>query len=193
VTLTVTDNDGLTDAVTKPVTVALPPGPAILVTPTVLEFVAQQGSDPIPNRQTFTVTNIGSSTLSWRAREDSTWLSLQSSSGTLEPGQSDEVRATVVGVGSLDVGAFTAEITVSDPNAVNSPQTVLVRVTVLARPLLQDVGLDAPSLGMVMETGFLDGVTEGSEVEPNIDLEAAGQKGSRPAARKSVPFSQSGF
>jgi hypothetical protein len=66
-------------------------------------------------------------------------------------------------------------------------------VTVLARPLLQDVGLDAPSLGMVMETGFLDGVTEGSEVEPNIDLEAAGQKGSRPAARKSVPFSQSGF
>ncbi len=135
-TITVADPDASNSpqVVTVTLTVVAAPivGPAILVTPDQLDFEAEQGSEPIPNDQLFTITNIGTEPLSWRASENVNWLTINSPRGVLDPGESESVRVIVVGAGSLPAGELTTDIVVSDPAAVNSPQTVRVRVTVTA-------------------------------------------------------------
>jgi PKD repeat protein len=129
VTLTVTDDEGATDAVTETVVVEANPG--LVVSPSTLMFVAQKGADPIPNRKIFTVTNVSDARIRWRASEDSTWLSVQSPTGALDPGESEQVSVTVVGLGSLPAGTLRAYVTVVDRDREGVRVTVTVLVSVL--------------------------------------------------------------
>jgi PKD repeat protein len=137
VTLTVTDDGTPLPAQTSApsvTTATIGPNPGLVVSPATLTFVAQHGADPIPNRQSFTVTNVSDAPIRWRAEEDSTWLSIQSPTGVLDPGETETVSVTVVGVGSLPPGTLEAVITVADRDGAGVQATVTVIVTVLAQP-----------------------------------------------------------
>ena len=111
-----------------------PQGVAFELSPDTLYFVAEHGSDPIPNAQTFRIESIGTETVNWRADESVTWMTINGPSGRLDPGEFDDVRVIVNGIGSLDPGVLIATITVHDPDAQVTPQEVVVHVEVLPRP-----------------------------------------------------------
>jgi parallel beta-helix repeat protein len=112
-------------------TVAVSTKPTIELSPTSLAFNAVQGgTNPLP--QTVTVTNTGSvlSTLNWGATDNASWLSESPTSGSLAGAESEPmtVSADITG---LAAGTYNATITVSDPNATNSPRTVGVELIIL--------------------------------------------------------------
>jgi PKD repeat protein len=137
VTLTVTDDGGRASAPSV-TSATIGANPGLVVSPETLTFEAQQGAEPIPNRKSFTVTNVSDAPIRWRAGEDSTWLSVQSPTGVLDPGGSATVSVTVVGVGSLPPGTLEALITVADRDREGVQATVTVVVEVLAQPALSE-------------------------------------------------------
>jgi hypothetical protein len=76
--------------------------------------------------QTFLINNSGTGTLNWTITHDAGWLSVNPASGT----DSGVVTVSINPTG-LTVGTYTGTITISDPNAVNSPQTVTMDLTVM--------------------------------------------------------------
>ncbi|MFH1379065.1 MAG: T9SS type A sorting domain-containing protein [bacterium] len=106
------------------------PRPSITVNPTEMDFSAVF-NQANPSAQLFTITNTGDSgtTLNWTAGDDALWLSLSPASGSLETGAQGQVSASV-DITGLSVGIHTAVIAVSDPNAVNNPQTISVTLTI---------------------------------------------------------------
>ena len=103
-------------------------GPFIGLAPAQLSFSADQATNPSP--QTLTVTNEGGGTLRWSASEDAAWLAVSPASGSLGPGASQSLTATVTSE-KLDPGRFETNVVVSDPNAPNSPRTLPVSLTVM--------------------------------------------------------------
>lgn len=76
----------------------------------------------------FTVTNTGGGTLAYIITDDAGWLSVSPAAGD-STGEPDTINVNYILAG-LPVGVHHATITVSDPNASNSPQTVAVSITV---------------------------------------------------------------
>lgn len=79
------------------------------------------------NPQTFYISNTGESALEWSAAADREWLHCSPANGI----DSGEVTVSVVNVRGLAAGTYTGEITVSDPDADNSPQKIAVTLNVL--------------------------------------------------------------
>ena len=75
--------------------------------------------------QSVLVSNAGTGTLSWTASSDKSWLSGSPGSGT-----GTGVLQVSVNPAGLAVGTQSGTITVSDPYAANSPQTVNIALTV---------------------------------------------------------------
>jgi hypothetical protein len=75
--------------------------------------------------QTLLINNIGGGTLNWKVSKDAQWLSCTPETG-IGPGAVDVTVDTT----GLAPGTYNATITVEDPNAVNSPQTVPVNLTI---------------------------------------------------------------
>jgi len=73
------------------------------------------------------INNSGDGTLNWSVSDDVSWLNCFPSSGT----NAGSVTVSVEVTGLL-AGTYTGTITVSDPNASNSPQTVSVTLKVYA-------------------------------------------------------------
>jgi Leucine-rich repeat (LRR) protein len=67
------------------------------------------------------IDNIGGDTLTWAANVDASWLKVTPTSGS-GPG----IATVSINAAALDPGDYTGTITVSDPNATNSPQAVSV-------------------------------------------------------------------
>ncbi len=82
---------------------------------------------------TFTITNTGSASMSYTVSDDGAWVTLSSASGTLASGASETITVTY-STSALSVGTHGATITISDPNAPNSPWEISVSVTILALP-----------------------------------------------------------
>jgi hypothetical protein len=82
--------------------------------------------------QTFTVSNSGAGTLAYQVTEATSWLSVSPGTGT-STGEADTITVTYATSG-LAAGTYTGTITVADnsssPAATNSPQTVVVTLTV---------------------------------------------------------------
>jgi flagellar hook assembly protein FlgD len=76
--------------------------------------------------QTFLINNSGTGTLNWTITHDAGWLSVNPTSGT----DSGVVTVSLNPAG-LTVGTYSGTIIISDPNAVNSPQTVGVNLTAM--------------------------------------------------------------
>ncbi|MHC4213628.1 MAG: BACON domain-containing protein [Planctomycetota bacterium] len=123
--------------------------PGIEVFPSVLEFTAGLGG-PNPDPQILSVRNSALGTLEWEITEDCDWLSVNPGSGE-STGETDSVTVSVDVMG-LSAGFYNCTLTVSDPNALNDPQTVLISLTVegpeievLPSQLSFSAGLDGPN------------------------------------------------
>ncbi len=75
--------------------------------------------------QSFLISNTGEGTLNWTLSADQSWIQCSPVSG----GNSTIVTVSIDSTG-LSAGTYTGTITVSDPNAANSPQTVSVELNI---------------------------------------------------------------
>jgi BACON domain-containing protein/Big-like domain-containing protein len=98
----------------------------IMLNPATLTPSCLEGADAVA--QTFTVRNYGAATLNYSISDDAAWLSCTPASGTAT-GETDIITVNYDTDG-LEDGTHTATITVSDPIALNSPQTIGVTLTV---------------------------------------------------------------
>ena len=103
--------------------------PVIDVSTSELEFVALE-SGANPASQILSIRNGGGGTLQWHVTEDCLWLEVTPTSGS-STGEVDEVTAGV-DITGLGWGSYDCELTVSDPNAVNSPRIVDVSLLIYA-------------------------------------------------------------
>lgn len=113
--------------------------PAILVDVDSLFFQSFLGENPAPDSQIISFTNAGGSLMQWQASKNGDWLSILPHSGALLPGEVDTILVKVTATNSQ--GSYEDVISISDPNASNSPQSVIVYYDELQRPNIQ-VGLD---------------------------------------------------
>lgn len=104
-----------------------PPGPKIVVTPTVVERSVWIGDDPA--NSSFQISNGGDGTLNYTVSETTPWLGVSPESGS-STGEADTITITYQGVSGFTAGLYEAAITVASPGAFNSPQQVIVRLTV---------------------------------------------------------------
>ncbi len=83
------------------------------------------------------ISNLGGGVLKWKAASSAAWLVPSPKTGTANK----KMAIKVVNLGALAEGTHTAAITITDPTATNSPQTVNVTLTVMAE------GTDTPPFG----------------------------------------------
>jgi hypothetical protein len=105
-------------------------GPAIELSADEFRFWAVEG-EPNPDARILGITNVGGGTLNWTATCDCNWMSIEPNTGS-SIGETDNVNLSV-NTSGLAAGTYTCELTVSDANASNSPQTVSV-ILIVADP-----------------------------------------------------------
>jgi murein DD-endopeptidase MepM/ murein hydrolase activator NlpD len=99
--------------------------PEILLAPTQFEFAAIK-EGPSPSPQYLSITNGGAGTLNWEVSDDAEWLVVSPISGE----SNNAIVEVSVNTTDLPPGTYTATITVSSSNAINSPQYATVTYTV---------------------------------------------------------------
>ena len=98
--------------------------PVIGLSLTALNFgVSIPGAVPEP--QTVLVSNVGDGALNWSASSETSWLSFTPSSGT-----GDGILYVSIDSTGLAVANYTGTITITDPHAFNSPQSITVSLHV---------------------------------------------------------------
>jgi len=105
-----------------------PEPPTIAFSPSSFSFSAQQGETTLLT-DTLHISNSGSGTLDWSVSNDANWLSLSPSSGS-STGKVDNVTLSVDTSG-MEVGNYTANITISASGASNSPQTIVASLSIV--------------------------------------------------------------
>jgi hypothetical protein len=124
--------------------------PAIAVSPSSLTFSATAGG-PNPATQKIKVWNSGGGTLNYVVTDDAAWMSVTPASGT-STGQ--EVSHTVsVNIAGLTTGTHSGLITVSSPDATNSPKAVQVTLIVGSVPTNNQISISCvPNSGSTGNT-----------------------------------------
>ena len=117
-------------AINITVTVISPP-PSISLAPGSMSFTANVGQ-PAPPAQTLVVANPGSGSFSYTTSTDAAWLSATPSSASTNSNVSVSVNT-----GSLATGTYTGHVIVSANGIANSPQSVLVTLTVLSQDMVE--------------------------------------------------------
>jgi len=123
-------NPHLNDVSNAVFTITAVTPPAIGLSKTALNFGAVAGG-AATKAQSVIVSNAGQGTLAWTAASDQTWLSVAPASGTGTGILQVSVNPIGLSAG-LTAGVYQGAITVADPNASNSPQTIAVTLTVYA-------------------------------------------------------------
>jgi len=113
-----------------PTTLQALQSPVLEVEPAQLAFETAEGSSPAP--QLLTIRNGGSEPCNWQSDSDAPWL-IAASSGSLPGGQSTEIQVIVLS-DTLEAGEHRTQITVSSPEASNSPVAVPVTLHVEREP-----------------------------------------------------------
>ena len=103
-------------------------GPEIESSATQVDFSAYEG-DAVPSQQIFTVRNNAGGLLSWQISTDCDWLGFSPAAGTSR-GQANEITLTA-DVSGLSWGHYDCNLTVSDPNASNSPVVLPVSLNLV--------------------------------------------------------------
>ena len=132
--------------------------PALAGVPVRLDFAATAGGAD-PAVQTFALTNAGAGPLNFTITSDSPWLSVTPVSGSL--GGAATTVTVRVAIASLREGQYTGALTLRSADAANSPQTIVVSLTV--RPAA------APSpaftaAGVVHAASFVTGAIAPGEI-----------------------------
>ncbi len=105
--------------------------PKISVDPVNLGISSFQGTNPVAG--SVTLTNTGNANLVYTITDDASWLSVSPASGTLAAGASQTLAVTYTTAG-LVASSYAATITITDPNATNSPLDIPVSLTVQPAP-----------------------------------------------------------
>ncbi len=119
-------------------TVAQPPAPkpaaAINLSASSLTFSGVAGGAS-PSPQNITLSNNGASntTLNWTASSNQSWLSVAPGSGQYAQSAGGTLGIYVSTTG-LAAGTYQGAVTISDPNALNNPQAVIVTLNLTAPP-----------------------------------------------------------
>ncbi|MBI5117210.1 M6 family metalloprotease domain-containing protein, partial [Candidatus Poribacteria bacterium] len=100
--------------------------PTISRNPTTIAAACAPGENAVS--QSFEVWNTGVGTLSYTITDNSTWMSCSPTSGA-SLGEHDTITI-IYDTSAVAVGKYTGTITISDPNATNTPQTIVVTLTV---------------------------------------------------------------
>ena len=143
----------------SPVTIEIG-GPTIAFSPGSLSFGATEGGDN-PADQTLEIWNSGTGTLDWSVSEEAAWLSLSPTSGS-STGEHDSVTVSV-DISGMSAGDYDATITISDPEATNSPQTVPVSLNISTPSTEPTIAFSPGSLSF--------GATEGGDNPADQTLE----------------------
>jgi hypothetical protein len=138
----------------------VPPSPILAVTPNSLTFTAQEG-EPNPSSQILSISNAGDGLLNWTASETADWLSLSPTNGT-----APSLVVVSANISGLTAGSYGTNITVTDPNATNSPLNIPVTLTI-SSPALPTISGISPASGstaggtavLVSGSGFTGGST----------------------------------
>jgi hypothetical protein len=130
ITLTVTDSDGMSKAVTRTITVGdeFTPVPLTLdAAPFMIAVVADLGTGNV--QETLSLRSSTSTEVTWTASESLSWLSLSSAGGTTP----SDIEVTI-NAGALSVGTHSGAITLTS-DAQNTPLNVMVSVQVYGQTL----------------------------------------------------------
>ena len=126
--------------------------PEISLSKNVLYFGATVGG-AATEKEKVLITNSGQGVLDWQATKSASWIEVSPSSGT-----GNAVLEIAVNVSGLSAGSRSGVVTVSDPGAFNSPQTITVYLTVYNQ------GADAAPFG------FIDTPVDGSLVYGTVPV-----------------------
>jgi uncharacterized delta-60 repeat protein len=158
--ITLTARDSSAQIGTATITIRVyrtqPPIPTTLsASPLNLTFIAQQGTSNLTQPQILAVRNEGVGMLNWVASANQSWINLGSATG-IAP-SNIEVRINPNG---LAQGNYTGTITLATSDAINSPQTVNVSLSIVPYQILpfrvpfdfdgdnkSDIGIFRPSDG----------------------------------------------
>lgn len=113
-------------------TASNPGAPGLLVSPGSLSFAATNGAGNPPS-QSFGLTNVGSATLNYTLSTNASWLSVSPATGSLAAAAGQQITVSV-DITGLSAGLSNATITVSDPAATNTPQTVSLSLAISNAP-----------------------------------------------------------
>jgi hypothetical protein len=127
-TINITGNSSVPLLVT--LNVGIPGLPVISVSPTTLTFTTNEGENPAD--KTLEVWNSGSGTLNWSLSDNAIWLDESPKSGS-STGADDKTSVSVsVDASGMEVGDYSATITITGPGASNTPQSVLVNLHIVS-------------------------------------------------------------
>ena len=102
-------------------------GPIITVDTTSLSFEGLKG-EPNPPSQVFKIHNSGEDTLNYQISDNRGWISVSPASGD-SSGEWDEIKVSV-DISNLSRGSYAGQLTITAENASNSPQMIIVNLTV---------------------------------------------------------------
>jgi len=130
--ITVADNGS--GALNGPLSIAVsivvnpPPSPKIALDTTMLTPSVTEGSNA--GSSMFNVWNSGTGTLTYSISDNAAWMTISPSGGTSTNSESRQSHIVTYNTAGLPADDYTGTITVSDSAASNSPQTILVQLTV---------------------------------------------------------------
>ena len=132
-TLPVSSNDPFQPQVSFPVTLTVTTEPYLDVTPAAgLSAGGLRGGPFTPSGRGFTLTNTGIAPLTWSVTNTAAWLSASPGGGTLAPGASTSVTATLnAAAASLASGSFAGTLTFTNATNGLGNTTRPVALTVL--------------------------------------------------------------
>lgn len=100
--------------------------PEIWVNTHSLQFTTTTGANPNP--QNFQIRNLGIETLNYTVSDNADWLEVYPTSGSSTGNTNTHV--VTVNTWGMNKGNYTAQITISDPKASNSPQRIGVSLEI---------------------------------------------------------------
>ncbi len=98
--------------------------PVLWVSKNLLNFAHKPWKSTSTGPQSFLIRNLGGGTLNWTVSDNSQFIKCSPTSGT----NFGIVEVSMDCLENLETGHNVAEITISDPNAPNSPQTIYVTI-----------------------------------------------------------------
>jgi len=105
--------------------------PHISLSPTSFTFSGISGG-PTPAGQTLTISNTGGTTLKWSGSTNQGWCHISNPNNNVNVNPGSSVTRTITVDAPSNVGSFSCNVTISDANADNSPQTASVTYNVSA-------------------------------------------------------------
>jgi subtilisin family serine protease len=134
-TVSFTNATNGTDNTTRSVTLTVDPAPGVLaVSPTSgLSASGTVGGPFSPGEATYTLSNTGDTAIDWTAGKTADWISLSSTSGSLQPDASVAVTVSLNSAAN-DLSAGTHNDTVSFTNATNGTGNTTRSVTLTVDP-----------------------------------------------------------